>query len=355
MREMLDIQEQVSVLHGIARRTAGFGGYNFSGEGKPQEWKTVLITGNLFDVLGVPLAIGNKWPEAADRIRYNRVWQSSFAGTRGVVGRNIVLDHATGYYVDGVAQNLFDCPRGIEIYRSLGGFTGGDKRDSRNLIAVARIKRPFGISRLQQELEAVSNRLAWQFPNTNAGLSFRAESFRDIYSGDVRPYLLVMLGTVAFVLLIACVNVVNLLLSRALARDREIAVRTSLGASRWNLIGQLLTESTVLSISAAGFGLVLAYWLVKALRAMIGLELPSWMVIEIDLPVLAFTAGMAVIAGIAAALETILGKLLPGVSGFDPWSAAPCLLVLIAVTLAASAVPAWRISRLDPAVTLRQD
>jgi hypothetical protein len=88
---------------------------------------------------------------------------------------------------------------------------------------------------------------------------------------------------------------------------------------------------------------------------MIGLELPSWMVIEIDLPVLAFTAGMTVIAGIAAALETILGKLLPGVSGFVPWSAAPCLLVLITVTLAASAVPAWRISRLDQAVTLRQD
>jgi putative ABC transport system permease protein len=312
MREMLDIQEQVSVLDGIAGRTAGFGGYNFSGEGKPQEWKTVLITGNIFDVLGVPLAIGNIWPEAADRIRYDRVilshrvWQSSFAGARSVVGRNIVLDHSAGYYVDGVAQNLFDYPRGIEIYRSLGGFTGGDKRDSRNLIAVARIKRPFSISRLQQELEAVSNRLARQFPNTNAGLGFRAESFRDIYSGDVRPYLLVMFGAVAFVLLIACVNVVNLLLSRALARDREIAVRTSLGASRWNLIAQLLTESTVLSISAASFGLVLAYWLVKALRAMIGLELPSWMVIEIDLPVLTFTAGMALIAGIASGLAPAL-------------------------------------------------
>ena len=312
MREMLDIQEQVSVLDGIAGRTTDFGGYNFSGEGKPQEWKTVLITGTLFDVLGVPLAIGNKWPEAADRNRYNRVilshrvWQSSFAGARNVVGKSIVLDHAAGYYIDGVAQNLFDYPRGIEIYRSLGGFTGGDKRDSRNLIAVARIKRPFGIARLQAELDAVGNRMAGQFPNTNAGLSFRAESFRDLYSGDVRPHLLVILGAVVFVLLIACVNVVNLLLSRALARDREIAVRTSLGASRWNLMGQLLTESTVLSMSAAGFGLVLAFWAVKALRAMIGLELPAWMVIEISLPVLLFTAGISVVAGVASGLAPAL-------------------------------------------------
>jgi hypothetical protein len=119
-----------------AGRTAGFGGYNFSGKGKPQEWKTVLITGNLFDVLGVPLAIGNKWPEAADRIRCNRVilsnrvWQSSFAGTRGVVGRNIVLDHATRILRRRSRSESLRLP--ARELRSTGRWAvspGGDKRD----------------------------------------------------------------------------------------------------------------------------------------------------------------------------------------------------------------------------------
>jgi putative ABC transport system permease protein len=312
MREMLDIQEQIPILDGISGRTAGFGGYNFSGEGKPQEWKTTLITGNLFDVLGVPLATGNKWPGIADRSRDNRVilsygsWQSSFAGNRSVLGKKIVLDHAEGYRIDGVAQKQFDYPRGIEVYRSIGGFTAGERRDFRNLIGVARIKRPYGIARLQVELDAFGNRLVRQFPDTNAGLSFRAESFRDVYSGDVRPYLLVIFGAALFVLLIACGNVVNLLLSRALARDREVAIRTSLGASRWTLVWQLLTESTVLSISAAILGIALAYWSVKILRASIGLELPSWMSIEIDTRVLMFTIAISLLTGIISGLAPAL-------------------------------------------------
>jgi len=315
MRELLDIQEQVRVLDGIAGRTTGFAGYNFSGVGRPQEWKTVLITGNLFDVLGVPLAIGNKWPASADRSRDYRVilsygiWQSTFAGSRNVLGKKIVLDHSEGYQIDGVAQNLFDYPRAIEIYRSVGGFTNYEKRDDRNLLAVARIKRPFGISRLQAELDSVTARLARQFPDTNAGVSFRAESFREIYSGDVRPYLVVVSGAVLLVLLIACGNVVNLLLSRMLAREREIAVRKSIGASQWSLTWQLLTESTVLSMLAAAFGLALAHWSVRALRAMIGVELPAWMMIEINVPVLVFTMAVSVLTGVAAGLAPALHAL----------------------------------------------
>ena len=312
MRELLDIKEQVPVLDGIAGRTAGFGGYNFSGTGKPQEWLAVLNTGNLFEVLGVPLAIGNTWPENADRIRYNRVvisygvWQRVFGGRRDIVGREIVLDHASGYYIDGVAQSLFDYPRGIEIYRSIGGFTGRERRDYRNLIAVGRIKRPFGIARLQSALDGVTRRMAQQYPDANAGLSFRAESFRDVYSGNVRPYLFVIFGAVLFVLLIACGNVVNLLLSRALARDREMAARASLGATRWMLISQLLTESAVLSLAAAALGLILAYWSVRVLRAIIGVELPSWMVIEINWPVLVFTISASCVTGIVSGLAPAL-------------------------------------------------
>jgi putative ABC transport system permease protein len=306
MREVLDIKEQVTVLDSIAAHTGAAGGYNYSGEGKPAEWRAILNTGNLFEVLGAPLEIGGKWPDITDRQRDYRVilsygvWQSSFGGRRDVVGRKITLDHAAGYEIHGVARRGFDFPRGTQVYRSIGGFAMYDKRDFRNVVGIARIARPHSVARLQLELDALTRRLAEQFPDTNAGLSLRAVSFRDLYTGDVRPYLLVLLGAVGFVLLIACANVVNLLLSRALGREREMAVRIALGARRSAVLGQLLTESTVLSLTAAGLGLALAYWWMKLLRTMIGFELPEWMVIELDGRVLAFTAVISVLAGIVS-------------------------------------------------------
>jgi putative ABC transport system permease protein len=270
--------------------------------------------------LGVPLALGAAWPDHANRERDFRVilsygvWKDSFGGRDDVVGRKITLDHAPGYVIHGVAGRGFDFPRGIQVYRSVGGFTSYDKRDSRNAVAIARIRRPYALARLQAELDSVSHRLAQQYPDTNLGISFRALSFRELYSGDVKPYLFVLLGAVGFVLLIACGNVVNLLLSRALSRDREMAVRIALGASRSHILGQLLTESALLSLGAAGFGLGLAYWWMKLLRALIGVELPQWMVIELDGRVLAFTLAVSVIAGLISGLAPALQLSRPSVA-----------------------------------------
>jgi putative ABC transport system permease protein len=308
VREILDIQEQTTTLEAIAAHTNSAGGYNFSGEGRPEEWRTILTTGNLFDVLGAPLAVGGTWPQTLDRTRDARVvltygvWQRSFGGRRDIVGKVITLDHIGGYVIQGVTAPGFDFPRGIEIYRSIGGFANYERRDSRNVVAIARIRRPYSVARVQAELDAVSHRLSTQFPDTNAGLSFRATAFRDIYAGDARPYLVVLLGAVGFVLLIACSNVVNLLLSRALSREREVAVRIAIGAGRSAILGQLLTESVVLSLIAGGLGLTMAYWWMRLLRAIIGAELPGWMVIDIDGGVLAFTVAIAVIAGILSGL-----------------------------------------------------
>jgi len=312
MREVLDIREQVSILQNVAAHTGGAGGYNYGGEGQPQEWRAILITGNLFEVLGVPLALGAAWPEHANREREFRVilsyavWKGSFGSRHDVVGSKITLDHAPGYVIHGVAGRGFDFPRGIQVYRSVGGFTSYDKRDYRNAVAIARIARPYTLARLQAELDSVSHRLAQQYPDSNSGISFRALSFRELYSGDVKPYLFVLLGAVGFVLLIACGNVVNLLLSRALSRDREMAVRIALGASRSHILRQLLTESALLAMAAAGFGLALAYWWMKLLRALIGFELPQWMVIDLDGRVLAFTLVVSVLAGLISGLAPAL-------------------------------------------------
>jgi putative ABC transport system permease protein len=308
IREILDIEEQATTLESIAAHTNSAGGYNFSGEGRPEEWKTILTTGNLFEVLGVPLALGEKWPQPRDRTHDYRViltygvWQRCFGGRRDILGKTITLDHAPGYVIHGVTAQSFDFPHGIEVYRSIGGFANYDRRESRNVVGVARIRRPHSMAQFQAELDAVSRLLATSYPATNAGLSFRATSFREIYSGDVRPYLFVLLGAVGFVLLIACANVMNLLLSRALNREREMAVRIAIGAGRSAILGQLLTESLVLSLSAAGLGVALAYWWTKLLRAIVGAELPAWMTVDIDGHVLAFSALIAMAAGIASGL-----------------------------------------------------
>jgi hypothetical protein len=124
----------------------------------------VLTTGNVFDVLGAPLAVGARWPESADRQREvrviltDRVWRSAFAGRGDVVGRTIALDHAPGYEIQGVARAGFDFPRGIEVYRSIGGFTDYEKRERRNVVGIARVKRPHTVARLQAELDSVGRR-----------------------------------------------------------------------------------------------------------------------------------------------------------------------------------------------------
>jgi hypothetical protein len=239
------------------------------------------------------------------------VWQRCFGGRRDILGKTITLDHAPGYMIHGVTAQSFDFPHGIEVYRSIGGFANYDRRESRNVVGVARIRRPHSMAQFQAELDAVSRLLATSYPASNAGLSFRATSFREIYSGDVRPYLFVLLGAVGFVLLIACATVMNLLLSRALNREREMAVRIAIGAGRSAILGQLLTESFVLSLSAAGLGVALAYWWTKLLRAIVGAELPAWMTVGIDGHVLAFSALIAMAAGMASGL-------MPGMPA--PWS-----------------------------------
>ena len=312
MREILDIHEQATTLESIAAHTNSAGAYNFSGAGRPEEWKTTLSTGNLFSVLGIPLALGDTWPQPFDRARDSRVvltydvWKRAFGGRPDVIGKTITLDNSPGYVIQGVAAPGFDFPRGIEIYRSIGGFGNYERRDSRNVVGIARIRRPHSVARFQAELDAVAYRLATQFPDTNGGLSFRASPFRDLYAGNVRPYLILLLGAVGFVLLIACVNVVNLLLSRALSREREITVRIAMGAGRSTILGQLLTESVVLALLAATLGLALAYVWMKLLLAIVGTELPGWLVISIDWRVLSFTAATAIAAGIVAGLAPAL-------------------------------------------------
>lgn len=308
MREVLDLQERIPVIESIAAHTGSAGGYNFSGDSKPMEWKAILTTGNLFDVLGVPLALGNRWVPSADRQRDFRIiltydiWQSVFGGRPDVIGKTVTLDHAPGYEIAGVAAQGLDFPSGVQVFRSIGGFTNYEARTGRNVVAVARIRQGHTLQELDQQLQAFSLRLAEEFPDTNRGIAFRARSFRMAYSGDIRPYLLILLGAVALLMLIACVNTANLLLARALANSREFTIRLALGEGRSALAGRFLMESMLLATMAALAGWGIATWWMRLLRGMIGLEIPSWMTIEMDWRVLAFTILAGTLSSVAAAL-----------------------------------------------------
>jgi putative ABC transport system permease protein len=315
MREVVDLRERLGSLESIAAHTGSAGGYNYSGsgQGKPEEWRAILTTGNLMSVLGIPLALGGPWPEHSNRDRDFRVilshavWQRSFGGRADVIGKTITLDHAPGYVVHGVAAPGLDFPQGVEVYRSIGGYTNYVDRADRNVVAIARMKPGVSVSQLQAELDNLGARLASEYPTSNSGLGIRAEGFRDVYAGDVRAYLILLAGAVGFVLLMACVNVANLLLSRALAREREVGVKVAIGAGRRHLVTELLVESSMLAFISACFGVGLAWWWMRVLRGVIGAQLPAWLTVELDLRVLLFTLGIstfaAIICGLAPALH----------------------------------------------------
>lgn len=314
MLELQDLQAQSSVFESVAPYMPG-AQYNYSGDGPPEELAAPLVSRDLFNVLGVPLLHGGLWPESYDRERNFGViltydlWKRRFGGDPNVIGRKITLDAAPFYVIYGVAPQGFNFPGNIQLFRSIAinartpNYT---ERDARNVYAIARLKPGVSYNQASSELLAFSRRLAETYPQSNAGLSFTAKPLRDFYVGDVKPYLWLLAAAVAAVLLIACTNVISLLLTRSLAREREIAIRTALGAGRGRLVRQLLTESLLLGIIGGLLGLVFAWWWVGLLRGLIRAELPVWLTINIDWRVLVFTLAVSLITGLLAGIAPAL-------------------------------------------------
>jgi putative ABC transport system permease protein len=314
MLELRDLKEQSSAIEEIAAFRPG-AQYNFSSGGAPEEVAATLSTRNLFDVLGVTMLHGQSWPESYDLERNFGVvltyelWQRRFGGDPNVLGQKITLDAAPFYTIFGVLPAGIKFPDNVQMFRSIAisdRLPDYKNRSARNVYALARLRKGVSYENARLELTAFSQRLQQTYPDLNAGLSFRLTPLTEFYVGNVRPYLWLLASAVGFVLLIACGNVLNLLLSRALAREREIAIRTALGAGRGRLISQLLTESVVLALLGGGIGVALAYWWVKVIAGMIGIELPPWMTIEIDGPVLLFTLAVSIITGLLSGIVPAL-------------------------------------------------
>lgn len=314
MIELKDMREQLASFESIGAYVPG-AQYNYSGDGAPEEFSAILASREFFEVMGVPLLHGTVWPVEYDRERNfgvvltHEVWKRRFGGDPNVLGRKITLDAAPFYTIFGVLPPQFNFPASTQLFRSIAinkFLPNYEERDKRNVYAVARLKPGVSIEQARAELQNFSQRLAATYPAFNQGLSFTAKPLRDLTVGDVRPYLWLLLAAVGFVLLIACVNVVNLLLTRSLAREREIAVRTALGAQRGRLVRQLLTESVLLSALGGAVGLAFAWGWMRILKSLIRAELPSWVTIELDGRVLVFTLIVSLLTGLVAGLAPAL-------------------------------------------------
>jgi putative ABC transport system permease protein len=281
-------------------------------DGVPSESvQLTFVTAQMLEALGTDPVIGRGFTPEEDivggdvlkALLSHGTWETSFGADPNVVGRAIRLRGAT-YTVIGVMPPGFRFPERTDIWAPLHARYAGyaddfwKSRDFRQHTAVARLAPGVTLAQAQSEMSTLAAQLEREFPETNQGVQLRLTPLRDAEVGTVRPYLWLLLGAVVMVLLIVCVNVANLLLARGAARQRELAVRTALGAGRGRLRRQLLIESFLLALLGGGLGLLLAWPALALLLWLIPVELPFWMRFEIDTTALVFNFSVASLTGL---------------------------------------------------------
>ncbi len=318
----VDLRDQSQTLSALAAFTRS--GAVLNGTEEARQLHGVAVTSDIFPVLGVAPARGRVYTREDDKVDARVVvltdyaWKTYFNSDPNIVGKQVSLSWRS-YTVLGVMPPGFQFPVEGERAEYLQPPhpllpEAVNNRDWRFVRMVGRLKPGVTIEQCDAEMKTIAARLEKQYPKSNTGRSNRAYSLHNDIVGDVRPALITIFAAVALVLLIACANVANLLLARATARQREIAIRTALGASRRRIVWQLLGEGFLLSIFGAAGGLLIAWWGIDLLRGFGPQDVPRLAQVAISAPVFSFTFVAAIFSTLVFALVPALQVTRPNVN-----------------------------------------
>ena len=305
-------QNQVFEKIGVYNRSS----YNLTGRGDPERITTGQMSADLFSVLRVNAAHGRVFTNEEDKPGGNPVvvlkhafWQRRFGGDLGILNQPLTLN-GKSYTVIGIMPEGFNYPSRTEMMVPVGQLSEQPSWQQRGnhpgLYAVARLKPGVTIDQARVEMDSLAANLEKQYPDSNSGNRVRIRPLMEIFVGDARRALWVLFAAVAFVLLIACANIANLLLARSTSRKKEMAIRAAMGAGRWRIVRQMLTESVLLSVLGGALGLLFAQWGIKLILYISPDAIPRWQEISLSWTVLGFTIGVSFLTGLLFGLVPAL-------------------------------------------------